>query len=202
MTATKSVSLSNADLVFVIDSSYLLGGSSYWQQVINFIINFIDEVKIGQKDTQVGLVVIGWPATNMFYLNTYSDKSTLISAIQALQYSPQWTHLAYGLQEITSSQFTSSHGDRSNYPNVAVVVLATVADQGQSEILVKAAAAWNAGTEIYAIGVANKIDETELASISSQPHLKNENYFIVESFAALSNLTMQLLQNILSISGD
>ena len=201
-TSTESASISNADLVFAIDSSYLLGGTSYWQQVINFIINIIDGLTIGPRDTQVGLVVIGWPATSAFYLNTYSDKPTLTSAIRALQYAAQWTHLAFGLQEMTSNQFTSSHGDRPNYPNVAIVILATVADQGQSDISAKAEAVWNTGAKIYAIGVTKKIDETELASISSRPHLKNENYFTAESFAAISNLTMPLLQKIFSTSGE
>ncbi len=202
ITSTSSVIFSNVDLVFMIDSSYLLGGSNYWQQVIDLMINIIDGLTIGPSNTQVGLVVIGWPATSKFYLNSYLNKSTLISAIQVLQYTPQWTHLAYGLQEINANQFTLSHGDRSNYPNVAIVILATVADQGQSDTLTKAEAAWNAGIKIYAVGVTNKVNEKELASISSLPHQLNENYFVVEKFAAISNLTMPLLHQILSLSGE
>ena len=179
-----------------------MGGSNYWQQVIDLMVNIIDGLTIGPSNTLVGLVVIGWPATSKFYLNSYLDKSTLISAIQALQYSPQWTHLAYGLQEITANQFTLSHGDRSNYPNMAVVILATAADQGQSDILTKAEEAWNAGIKIYAVGVTNKADEKELVSISSQPHQLNENYFVVETFAEISNLTMPLIHKILLMSGE
>ena len=143
----------NVDLVFMIDSSYLLGNTNYWQQVINFIVNIINGLSIGPSDTQVGIVVIGWPATSVIYLNTYSDKTSLISAIQALKYSPQWTHLAYGIHEMTTSQFTESNGDRLNYPNVAIVILATAADQGQSDILSEAKTAWRAGITIYGVGI-------------------------------------------------
>ncbi len=188
----------NIDLMFMIDSSYLLGNTNYWRQVINFMVNIINSLSIGPSDTQVGIVVIGWPATSVIYLNTYSDKTSLISAIQALKYSPQWTNLAYGLHEMTTSQFTGSHGDRSNYPNVAVVILATAADQGLNDILSEAETAWKADITIYGVGIKPLVNRMEIQNISSSPHELNKNYFILSDSSQLSSLVTSLVTRIFS----
>lgn len=80
----------------MVDSTYLQGGSNYWQLVIAFIASFVKSLPIGPSATRVGLVVIGWPAVSQFYLNSYTSKVALVAAIQAIEYTPQWTHLAFG----------------------------------------------------------------------------------------------------------
>ena len=189
---------SDIDLVFVIDSSYILGNSNYWQQVINFIVNIISDLSVGPNYTQVGFVVIGWPATSVIYLNSYSGKAALISAILALKYSPQWTHLAYGLHEMTTNQFIPSRGDRHNYRNVAIVILATVADQGQSDILLEAETAWRAGITIYGVGIKPFVNQLDIQHISSSQDELDINYFIVSDSSALGSIVTSLAARIFS----
>lgn len=111
-TVTLGQSNNFADIVFIIDSTYLQGGTDYWQQVINFIISIVNSLDIGPSANQIGLVVIGWPASSKFYLNSYATKSSLVTALQSVTYTAQWTHLAKGLHEATYNQFTATHGDR------------------------------------------------------------------------------------------
>ena len=198
-TSTVTPVISNdIDLVFVIDSSYLLSNTNYWQQVINFMINIISGLSIGPSNTQVGLVVIGSPATSVIYLNTYSVKTELILDILALKYSSQWTHLASGLHEMTTNQYIPSRGDRPNYRNVAIVILATAADQGQSDILSEAETAWRAGITIFGVGIKSLVNQLDIQHISSPPHELNTNYFIVSDSMVLSSIVTSLTTRIFS----
>ena len=91
--STISVSSCNIDLVFVIDSSYLIGWTNvyYWHQLLDFIVSMLDGMTILSTATQIGLIVIGWPSKNAFYLNNNWTKTELISNIQSMKYSSQWT---------------------------------------------------------------------------------------------------------------
>ena len=42
--------------------------------------------------------------------------------------------------------------------------------------------------QVYSIGVTSSIDRLELASLSSPPHLKEENWFTTPNFDALSSI--------------
>lgn len=197
-TATGGNSDFNADIVFIIDSTYRQGQdvpSTYWQDTIEFIVDFINAVTIGPSNTQVGFVIIGWPAQSPFYLNTYTTKSALIAAVQSLQYVAQWTHLASGLQEAVNNQFTVAHGDRPNYPNVAIVIMAIAADKGQSSTLSAAQAAWTTGISVITIGCTSAVNQTELQAVSSPPHTLDENYFLVPDPSSLLSLTSTLIQD-------
>ena len=81
--STVSFSLCNVDLVFLIESLYLIGWSSidYWHQQLNFIAHMLDGMTISPIATQIGLVVMGWPWTSAFYLNNNGNIAELISNI-------------------------------------------------------------------------------------------------------------------------
>ena len=159
----------------------------------------LDDMTISSTATQIGLVVIGWPATSAFYLNNNWNKTELISHIQALKYVPQWTHLAYGLNEMTTNQFTSSHGGRRDYPDAAVVLLTTKADQGQTDTLTEANEAWAAGITVYSVGLSDNVDQSEIQSIASPPHLLDSNYFLVQDSTALPATQESLKRNLCSL---
>lgn len=159
-----SASNCNIDLVFVVDSSYLLG-SSYWSNAINFMVNIVNAMTIGTSNAQIGLVTLGFNPTIVFRLNTYSTKASIISAIQAASYGPQWTNIASGLSILPTDLFTAGNGDRSNFPNVAVVILGVPANQGQSSTFTSAQAVWAAGISVFTIGT-NQASTSEVQGIS------------------------------------
>lgn len=162
------------------------------------MINFVSGIPIGPLANQVGMVVIGWPSTSPFYLNSYSQTSSLVSAIQNVPYVQRWTNLANGLRETINNQFTTTRGDRLGFPNVAIVIMATQADQGLSDELAAAQAAWNAGIAIVSVGVTANVNQTELMLISSAPHTANVNYFIVSNPSALSTISTALSNSVFS----
>ncbi len=99
---------------------------------------------------------------------------------------------------MTTNQFTSVHGDRPEFPNVAIVIMATHADQGQNDTVSAALAAWNAGITVYSIGVTSNIDQTEIQSISNSPHQLNISYFVLADPSYLSTISTSLFNVIFS----
>lgn len=195
-TVTLAARLScNLDLVFVVDSSYLLTSATYWQPLLTFLTDIVNALTIGPTNTQIGFVVIGWPASSKFYLNTYSTKSDVINAIQALSYVPQWTYTASGLHEATYSQFSTARGDRSSYANVALVVMGTATDQFAASIPGEAQASASLGNVIYAVGATSLVNSTEVQLISSSPRQLNTNYFLTSSPSQLASLENSILSN-------
>ena len=187
-----------ADIVFVVDSSYLMGGSNYWQQVINFMVTFVSGLKIGKEHAQVGVVIIGWPATSAFYPNTYNNKTSLISAIQSIQYVPQWTYTASGLRQMTNDQFTLAHGDRPNFENIAIVILATSTNQGRDEIAAELQAAQLANIKLLAVGVTSYVNPTELIEICSAPKVQNQSYFQISDASLLLKIVETVINAVIN----
>lgn len=92
-----------------------------------------------------------------------------------------------------------ARGDRPAYDNVAVVIMATSANQGQSSTMTEAQAAWAANVRIVSIGVTPSVDQSEIQAISSPPHQANSDYFYVSDPSLLKSLTPILSQS-LSVS--
>ena len=187
----------NIDLVFVVDSSYLLG-TAYWQDALNFMVDIVNSLTVGPYNAQIGLVILGNDATVVFHLNTYTTKSSIISAIQSVPYSLQWTNIANGLNVLRTDLFTTSNGDRYDHPNVAVVLVGVEANQGQSATLTSAQSAWTAGINIFSIGT-NSASSSEVQAISSFPQFINKNYYLINDSSQLSSLESTLIINMCSI---
>ncbi len=162
------------------------------------MVDFVSGLKIGKDYAQVGVVIIGWPATSAFYLNKYSNKTSLIAAIQSIQYVPQWTHIASGLHQMTNDQFTLIHGDRPNFENTAIIILATAANQGREEIAEELQAAQLANIRLWAIGVTSYVNQTELIEISSAPKLQNQSYFTISDPSLLPNVVAPVINAVIN----
>ena len=183
----------NIDLVFVVDSSYLLG-SSYWSNAINFIVNIVNAMTVGSSNAQIGLITLGFNPTVVFRLNTYTTKSSIISAIQAVTYGPQWTNIASGLNILTTDLFTAVQGDRSNFPDVAVIILGVPANQGQSFTFTSAQAVWAANISIFTIGTHQALT-SEVQGISSSPQIVDKTYYLISDSTQLLTLESTLFTN-------
>ena len=57
-----------------------------WAQVIQFMVTVVERLNIGASYTRVGLVMYATNAIDVFELDTYTDKSTLLERISKENY--------------------------------------------------------------------------------------------------------------------
>ena len=117
------------DIVFVVDSSGSIrdtnpadGAYDNWTLLLDFIVNLLSKLNVGQLGTHVGLVLYSNRANNEFFLNTYSGEEDVKRAVRRSAYIGGYTNTSGGLRAMMHDQFTFTHGDRPNVPNVAIVI--------------------------------------------------------------------------------
>jgi len=186
-----------ADIVFIVDSSGSIrdnnpsdGSYDNWELALNFISDFVADFNLGSGSTgtQFGLVRYSVVGENIFYLNSYYDLPTMQSAILNMGYVGSYTNTSGGIRTANFEQFTSLRGDRSGVPNIAIILTDGVPNLDVDLTVPDAQALSAAGVDVYAVGITNAIDENLLKSISSQPQVLNQNYFIATDFTALSTI--------------
>ena len=153
-----------------MDESGSVGYTNY-QQMKQFVYNTVDEFDIGPDDTQVGVISYASSATARFYLNTYHDKSSLLTAINNLPYNSGGTDTAEAIDLLHQSGFTSTNGGRPEsqaIPRVGVVIT----DGYSNSFSATVTAAQNAhddGITLFAVGIGSNFNSNELDAIASDP---------------------------------
>ena len=176
----------NSDIFFVLDSSGSVGSFDFGE-VRSFVYEFANSLKIGPDDNQVGVISFSSTARVDFYLNSYSTRSSLLTAIQYIPYNGGSTNTADGLCKLIREGYTTQHGARLS--SASVSRLAVVMTDGQSNEIshecsfttLQAAAAvhsFEPSILVYAIGVTSNVNFQELNAIASKP----EYVSIISSF--------------------
>jgi len=109
------------DIVFVVDES----GSIYvtnFELAKSFLAHLVGRLDIDSGSTRVGLVTYSSAIGSSFNLNIYSTISSVQAAILSLSYTGGATYTADALAYVRTTMLTSAAGDRSNVPNVIVVL--------------------------------------------------------------------------------
>lgn len=192
------------DLVFLIDTSGSIcndAGVTYcdnWGEIRNFTNLVIDQLTIGPSNTRVGLVQFGTlqDTKSIFFLNTYTNKTSLKEAVSRLEYRPfQTTFTGTGINLVMSEQFTAANGDRSDRKNILLLITDGRTSTGDPVNAITAANnAKSAGVEILAVGVTNNVNVQELRDISSSPQRENETYWVATDFSILSSVANEVTQ--------
>ena len=172
----------NSDLIFVLDSSGSIGGTSY-QLVREFVYNFVSSLDIGPNDNQVGVIIFSSDAQVVFNLNEHNNKLELLQAINSTPYLADSTNTAAALRLLIDVGFTENAGARLN--SGALFRLAIVMTDGMSNVnpedtpLAAAAVhAFEPGILVYAIGVTDSVNQEELEQIATAPEFIDQ----LESF--------------------
>ena len=167
----------NTDIFFVLDGSGSIGSSNF-EQVRQFAIEFVDNLIIGPKDNQVGTIVFSGVGRIAFSLNTYSNRSDVLGAIQTIPYPSGFTNTPDGLCKMVRHGFTELNGARPT--SAAVFRVAIVITDGQSNRessecqwntlqAAKAVHALSPPVLVYVIGVTDYINKQELEAIATSP---------------------------------
>ena len=182
------------DLAIVLDSSGSIneadGGN--WNRILGFIQDVARRFPISRTAVQIAVVKYSNNANVEWNLNTYNNVNDLVNAMGAISYIGGTTNTADGLEDMNDIIFQTHNGDRSNAPNVAIVITDGQANERERDTIPEATRAKNRGIRIIAVGVTNAVDLTELRGIAST----NADVIEVDDFSLLMSFLDQLTANV------
>lgn len=143
---------------------------------------------IGPNKTRIGALLFSNDVHTQFTLDTYSDKDTLISAIQKMPYIGGGTNTNVALKFLRED-ILSSAKRRSGVPAVAIILTDGMSYRSDVTAM-QAQLARDSGIQIFVIGIGNQVDTTELNAIASDPD--KQFVFSVDNFEALDQIKEDL----------
>ena len=160
--------MNGLELFFVTDSSGSIRSSDY-ELMKSFMYNITNTFEIGPNNVQVGVLSYASYPTFQFYLNTYSNKADVLSAINSLpSYTGGSTDTAAALDNVRNYAFTEANGARpasEGIPKI-VVVITDGRSNSYNATVAAATALHNEGYIVFAIGIAGA-NINELNAIAS-----------------------------------
>ena len=174
-------SVKDLDIVFVIDSSGSIGLSRF-QLIREFTANITTELIQNSPSSAVGVILFDSFARIQFTLQTYTNLSSLLSAISNLPYNDgSSTDTDEALELLLSTAQNGVLGLRNDSSKVAIVI--TDGRSSSTSATLSAAAALHASNifDVFAVGVDGAY-MPELEGIASSP----EFVFFTSSFSSTS----------------
>ena len=167
------------DLFIVLDSSGSITKEKY-EIAKKFVADFVDGFTIGESNVRVGLIYFSIEVKLMFDLNDSFDKEIILSKISNIPYLNSRTATGDAIKLMVERGFTEASGARP--PNLAIPRVGIVLTDGESNIgfnvCVEAQRARNQSIEMFAFGIGDKINDTELQEIAGS----QERKFKIDSF--------------------
>ena len=171
-------SIAGIDLVFVLDSSGSIGDANF-QTIRNFVNTFVGTLEIGPTRSQVGVIVFSDDAQVQFNLGTYSDRMSLMSAVNNIPYISSGTNTADALYLLASQGFVGARPVNEGVPRVAIVVTDGKSNEPRNTIRAAEVLRQNQLITTYAVGIRGA-NIVELDTIASTPELVR----FIDSFGA------------------
>ena len=134
-----------------------------------FVYNVANSFDVSSDTVRVGVMSFGSYNYYDFFLNSYSTKSNVLSAINNIPYRGGGTNTAGALNGVRLYGLTETYGARPSsqgIPRVAVVITDGYSNSYSSTVTA-ANALHNAGIIAFAIGIAGA-NQNELNAIASQ----------------------------------
>ena len=167
------------DLFIVLDSSQSITKEKY-EIAKKFVADFVSGFTIGKSNVRVGLIYFSEEARLMFDLNDSFDKEIVLSKIRNIPYLNSLTATGDAIQLMVERGFTEASGARP--PSLAIPRVGIVLTDGDSNaginVGVAAQRARNQSIEMFAFGIGNDINDTELQEIAGS----QERKFKIDSF--------------------
>ena len=175
------------DLVFALDSSISIRSEGF-----NLIKDFVKQISrrlvIGLDNSLVGVILFGDDSRIAFNLPDNTNETELTSAIDRLRYLRlRGTNTHTALELLQEGGRDGRLGLRDGRPHVAIIV--TDGRSTNSRALESAARALHAADiyQVYAAGVGDRVDESELQLIASDDSL----VFTIDTFDFLAIQQLQ-----------
>nr|SPP68597.1 vWFA1-like domain containing protein vWFBCS9 [Colubraria reticulata] len=150
---------SSGDVTFILDSSGSVGEENFGR-MRNFIASAVRDLEVDNGFFRIAVITYSDSATVHFYLNTYSSKAEIFDAIHRIPYVYGYTNTADALRRARLDVYSPSHGDRTNVPNLVVMVTDGESNMNPQQTLPEADRIRRSGTSIItvAVGVPNNLE--------------------------------------------
>ena len=164
----------SVDVVFLLDNSDSVESTNF-QKSLDFVKNMIkafpNEKLSGKNGTRFGLSSFSDLYRSHFYLSSYINQSSYLSAIVRVSYTGGFTNLGEALEEILTDQFTEERGLRPEVDGVPRILIILTDGESQDVVSIPAKNVSDENIVIYAIGISN-YDLKQLKEIaSSESHV-------------------------------
>ncbi|RXM30018.1 Collagen alpha-3(VI) chain [Acipenser ruthenus] len=177
----------SADLIFLIDGSDNVGAANF-PIIRDFVLNFIDNLNVGDDAMRVAVVQYSNDPNIEFYLNSYSTKTEVMDAVKGLSFKGgAEANIGAALEAVAQNLFTAGAGSRAEdgVPQTLVVISA-----GQSSDDIREGQFALNQASIYTFGIGAGIaDTSELEQIATNPSF----VFAAANFDDIDDLQDQLL---------
>ncbi|KAI0225937.1 Zinc metalloproteinase dpy-31 [Lamellibrachia satsuma] len=177
------------DLAFLIDSSGSIGKVN-WPKILNFMKMFSSKLTVSPDRARISVISFGNDATLHFRLNSHTTLKSTKDAIDQIRWKDQWTNTGAALRVMKNDVFKREHGDRSNAPNVAVLITDGPSNKDSRQTVPNALSARNAGINIFVVGVGSKVDPVEMKGITGS---KDRMTYVWDFDEILKESTMKTL---------
>ena len=122
------------DIVLVVDESASIRTSDF-DLMKSFLSDLVSRLDVDNGNTRVGLVSYSSQVKTTFNLNAHTSVKSLQTAITNLSTPRGDTNTHFALEHVRTTLFTSAAGDRSNAPNVVVVVTDGISKDEQATLV-------------------------------------------------------------------
>jgi len=99
----------------------------------------------------------GNEASLNFYLTNFTDVGSLTTAIRNIQYLGGNTNTTGGLRLMRTEVFNRANGDRSDVPNVAILITDGIPTREVEQLPGEVASIKSLGIRIVGVGVSNQV---------------------------------------------
>ena len=185
-----SVCYKDIDLFILLDSSGSIGEESY-ERAKKFVVDLISGFTISAKNVRIGLVVYSETPQLEFGLDYAFDQTVVLNKIRNIPYLNSSTATGDAILLMVNTGFTEARGARS--PNLAIPRVGIVLTDGRSnteKVRIASQAARDKSIEMFAMGIGNKINDTQLQEIAGS----QERTFKTDTFAEMDDARALLVQ--------
>ena len=163
----RTLQIGGLDIVFVLDASGSIGRFDF-ARMRSTVVDITSSLTIAPNKTRVAVMVFSGDANLIFNLNRYTDKDSLIEAIQNVNYTGGGTNTGLALAVLREGAFSEILGVRPENESTRVAIVITdgrsnnPSETREEAELLRASAKFR----IYAIGIGGGVGVEELISIA------------------------------------
>jgi len=114
-------SADSVDIVFVLDDSTTVSSSNF-ELMKSLLSQLVANLDIESNNTRVGIIAFASHVRISIRLDKYSSHAALRRAISSLKYHGGQNNTAGALKYVRTAMLTPQRGDRSDVPNVIVLL--------------------------------------------------------------------------------
>ena len=164
----------SVDIVFLLDESGSVGNENFEESldfVKNIIKAFSHENLRGDNGTRFGLSTFSDNYQPHFYLSSYTNQASYLSAIDRVSYKGGNTNLGDALQRIINDQFIEARGLRPEVDGLPRILIVLTDGEATDSVSIPAQNVRDENIVVYAIGIASyNLDQLKKIA-SSETHI-------------------------------